>query len=145
MSFDLYLQSFRDGEAAGIPIDAIRSAFGSALTELEDDFWQVVYGPADSSDLFLRPLASDPELIHNISIHRPCCDARLFRAIWTLLEFPGTCLYFPGETPPLTRDASMADSMPADMVEALGTPILIDSAEAIPIAIQNDPSHDEIA
>jgi hypothetical protein len=137
MSFELFLQSFSHGDASGIPIQAIRESFGSALSEPEDDFWLVDYGAAQSSDLFLNPLPDQPSLIHNISIHRPCTDARLYEALWQLLGLPGTLLYFPGGTVPLARDGAIGVAMPPDMLEALGEPAMIRSAADILLAIES--------
>lgn len=136
MSFELFLQSFAQGEPAGISAQAIRSAFGATLSELEEDYWQVNYTPDQSSDLFLTPLPAHPDRIHTVSIYRPCADARLCESIWRLLEAPGSCLHFPGGGTPLTRDPAMSEAMPAELLAALGTPIVIDSPAALARVIQ---------
>jgi hypothetical protein len=136
MSFELFLQCFSQGEASGILIQTIRESFGSALSEPEDDFWRVDYGTEQSSDLFLNPLPGQPSLIHNISIHRPCTDTRLYESIWQLLGLPGTLLYFPGGALPLARDGAIGAAMPPDMLEALGEPAMIRSAAVILLSIE---------
>lgn len=137
MSFDLYLQAFRLGEPAGLPIQEVRDAFGPELLELEEDFWQVRYAPDQSSDLFLQPLPGQPQLIHCLSIHRPCTDSRLFEAAWRLLGMTGTVLYFPGCAEPLARDLLAGAAMPSDMRRSLGAPTVIARAADIPLAIGN--------
>lgn len=52
MSFDLYLQAFQNGKAAGMAPEIIRNAFGKYVIEIEEDFWQVQYGADESSDIF---------------------------------------------------------------------------------------------
>jgi hypothetical protein len=136
MSFDLYLQAFDHGQPAGLSLHLLRESFGSELVELEEDFWQLQFEAGRSSDLFLQPWPGEPELIHNISIHRPCTDMRLFVAIWKLLGNPGTILYFPGCAAPLARDSLAGTSMPPEMIEALGEPVLIRNAAEISQAIE---------
>ncbi|MEO8160842.1 MAG: hypothetical protein ABI588_05430 [Arenimonas sp.] len=135
MSFELFLQSFAAGAPSGIPLATLRAAFGAALTEPEVDFWQVHYGQAQSSDLFLRPLPTDAHRVHTISIYRPCSSAGLFESIWQLLACPGTCLYFPGGPAPLSRDAAIAGALPSDLLAALGTPTMVHSAGDIAAVI----------
>lgn len=136
MSFDLFVQCFAGGQPSGFPTEAVRAAFGRALSEPEDDFWQLHYGPTESSDLFFTPHPSAPSLIHSLSVHRPCAAAGLFEGLWQLLELPGTCLYFPGDSAPMTRDPAMLRNMPARMIEALGTPVQLESPAALARAVR---------
>lgn len=140
MSFELFLQRFDNGQPSGIPLAAIRVAFAGALTEPEEDFWQASYGPTQTSDLFLAPLADDPSQIHTISIYRPCADARLHDAIWQLLALPGSCLHFPGGAAPFTRDGRLGAALPPGMIEALGPPLVIGSAAEIQRLLGDDLS-----
>jgi hypothetical protein len=127
MSFDLYLQTFQNGKAAGISLHIIRDAFGKYVVELEEDFWQVQYSADESCDIFLQPLADDASSIHTISIHRPCKDIRLWHSLWLLLELPGTIFYYPGCLAPLARDHDAALAMPSDMRQSLGDPVIVNS------------------
>lgn len=136
MSFDLYLQAFREGAAAGMPLEIIRNAFGKYVVELEEDYWQVQYGNEESSDIFLQALPGDTASIHAISIHRPCRDIHLWQSLWLLLELPGTIVYFPGGNAPMTRDRQVTDAMPAEMRESLGEPVCINDAIEIFQAIE---------
>lgn len=128
MSFDLYLQKFENGKAAGISPEVIRDAFGKYVVELDEDFWQVQYSVDASSDIFLQTLPGDDDLIHTISIHRPCSDIRLWESVWLLLELPGTVFYFPGCLAPMARDSQAGIHMPEDMRKSLGDPVIATSA-----------------
>ncbi len=125
MSFQVYVQMFRNGEAAGMPPAAIRAAFAPHLVEIEEDYWQARYGDGIACDLFLNPLAGDATLIHSLSIDRPCMDGCLHAAIWALLGLEGAVFHVPEGTAPLARDPRAGDAMPADLRSALGEPILI--------------------
>ncbi len=128
MSFDLYLQKFQNGKAAGMSLDVIRDAFGKYTVELDEDFWQVQYSADESSDIFLQPLPGDNSLIHTLSIHRPCRDIRLWESLYLLLELPGTLFYYPGCVAALARDSQAGINMPEDMRESLGNPVIAASA-----------------
>lgn len=128
MSFDLYLQTFRDGSASGIALDIVRDAFGKYVVEVDEDFWQVQYGPEDSSDIFLQPLGDEALLIHTISIHRPCRDMRLWDSLYHLLGLPGTIVYYPGCKSPMVRDSQAGRDMSAQLRESLGEPVIVNNA-----------------
>ena len=128
MSFDLYLQKFENGKAAGISQDVIRNAFGKYMIEIDEDFWQVQYSAGVSSDIFLQSLPGDDSLIHTLSIHRPCNDIRLWESLWLLLELPGTVFYYPACAAPLARDSQADINMPEDMRQSLGDPVIAASA-----------------
>jgi hypothetical protein len=138
MSFEVYLQAFRTGAPAGIAADAIRRAFGAALVELEEDFWQVRFADDASSDLLLQPLPADPARVHTISIYRPCRDLPLWQAVYRLLQLPGTLLWFPGGDAALARDPEIASALPAALLSALGPPRPVASAEDLAAAIPHD-------
>jgi len=128
MSFDLYLQKFQNGEAAGISLDVIRDTFGKYVVEMDEDFWQVQYSVNASSDIFLQVLPDDDSLIHTLSVHRACSDIRLWESLWLLLALPGTIFYYPGCVAPLARDSQACIHMPEDMRESLGDPVIVSNA-----------------
>jgi hypothetical protein len=137
MSFDVYLQVFEGGADSGFPTALLRRVFGECLVELEEDYWQLRYSDTQSSDLFLQPSAREPALVHSLSVHRPCADARLWQALYKLLESPGTLFHFPGCTTPMTRDAGILTAVPPSLIEALGTPLQIDSPEQLLQAVED--------
>lgn len=136
MSFEVYLQVFADGAPAGLALDAIRAAFAGHLVELEPDFWRADYADGQSCDLFLQPPAKGDARVHCLSVHRPCPDPRLWHALYALLQTPGSLLHFPGGVAPLARDpAAAVAGMSASTLESLGTPVPVDSAEALQAAV----------
>ncbi len=137
MSFQVYVQVFRNGEAAGMSLDAIRDAFKGHLVEIEDDYWQARYGDDEASDLFLNPLPRDSTLIHSLSIDRPCRDDRLHDAIWELLAVEGAVFHVPGGKAALVRDPRAGDAMPGDLRSALGAPVMIRNAQDIARSIED--------
>jgi len=88
----------------------------------------VQYGMEESSDIFLQPLPGNSSSIHTISIHRPCRDLRLWESLWRLLGIAGTVLYYPSCAAPVARDPVAGMSMPDEMRESLGDPLIVSSA-----------------
>ena len=131
MSFDLYIQSFENGEPAGMSRQAVRNAFRGALSELERDYWQLTYGPGESCELMLSPLEHLGEHIHNITVSRPCSNNLLWQGLAELLAIGNTVLYFPGCRGPLLLNRAVAGHLPQDMLAALGLPIVVGSGADI--------------
>src|SRR5690606_20507246 len=114
MSFDVYVQSFRNGDFSGIPRDPIRSLFGEYLTETKPHFWELRYDDKDSCDLELTPHDADAALVQGCSVHRPCTDPRLWDAVASILALGDIVLYFPGGRAPLVARGSVVQHLPPD-------------------------------
>jgi hypothetical protein len=125
MSFEICIQSFENGEPAGMPRALIREIFRGYLSESEPDYWQLSFGPRDSCALFLSPLNHATEQVHGITVERPCSDLLLWRGLIQLLANGQTVLYFPGCSGPLLIKPSAASHMPPGLLEALGEPIVV--------------------
>jgi hypothetical protein len=137
MSFQLYLQVFENKQPAGISLDSLREAFAGMLLEIEEDYWQVNFGPNLSSDLFLQFLPSHSEFVHTLSIDRPHRDQRLWQAIFELLAQTGMILYYPGAQAPLMRDLQTYSNIPDDLMASLGDPLMVNEASTIEAIIEN--------
>jgi hypothetical protein len=130
MSFDVYVQFFRAGGDAGIEADAIRTAFDGAVEVVDEDYWKLHFG-AETTDLFLGPLAGDSGRVHSVSIHRPVRDPRLWDGVWQLLATHGAVVHWPGDDPAYARGAASLQEIPMRLREARGEPEVLASAEAL--------------
>jgi hypothetical protein len=124
VSFDVYVQFFADGREAGIAASVVRDAFPGLVEVLDDDYWLLRFGVDTTTDLFLRPPASDPNAVHSLSFHRPAEDARLWQGIWELLATPGAVFHFPGASAPFVRLAASREAMPASLRGAMGEAVV---------------------
>ena len=122
MSFEVYVQCFKNGEPAGGPRDLVRAVFGEFLTETETSYWTLRYDATNSCDIAVDALHDDESLVHHLCVHRPCGDMRLWDALAAILKLGTVVLYFPGDGPPLVAASSVAEHLPADLLEPLGTP-----------------------
>lgn len=131
MSFDLFVQCFRDGKLDGIPRQCVRDAFGPHLNELEPNFWQLDYDDLNSCNIYLTAHNSDSGLIDGFTVNRPCYDQRLWDALASILTLGDVVLYFPGCRAPLVAQAIVAQHLPPDLIEALGQPLVVTSGNEI--------------
>ena len=136
MSFDVFVQTFRNGEFHGISRQRVRDAFGLYLTEPEPNFWQLRYDDANSCDLYLNAHDSDASLVHGFTVNRPCGDHRLWDSLAFILTLSEVVIYFPGGRAPLVAHSGVAQHLPPNMVEALGQPIVVASGREILHEIQ---------
>jgi hypothetical protein len=130
MSFDVYVQFFRGGADAGIEADAIRAAFDGAVEVVDEDYWKLHFG-AETTDLFLGPLAGDAGRVHSVSFHRPVRDARLWDGVWQLLATTGAVVHWPGDDPAYARDAASLGEIPERLRESRGEPEVVGTASAL--------------
>ncbi|MEO8669824.1 MAG: hypothetical protein ABI411_00840 [Tahibacter sp.] len=125
MSFQWYLQVFAHGMASGVSRDALRRSVAGVLVEIDEDYWQADFGTDGPTDLFLQSLTDEPSLIHCISFDHVNAIAPLARAVWELLGESGSVFHFPGCAAALARDAKIGLALPADLLGALGPPMII--------------------
>jgi hypothetical protein len=135
MSFEVFVDSYRDGVPVGISREAVRAIFGNSLSEIDSSCWQVCYDEKNSCDLFLAADA-DPEKISGFMVSRPCGDLRLWEALISVLRLGAIVLHFEGRVA-LVADSNAVPHLPKDMLEVFGQPRCIFSGSEIKDAIEN--------
>lgn len=131
MSFDIYLQSFHQGEFAGIPRQCVRDAFGPHLTENGPDDWQLRYDDANSCDLDLMGHDTDATMVLGFTVYRPCSDQRLWDGLASILASGDVVLFFPGCRAPLVARSTVTHHLPESLIKALGQPVVVTSGKEI--------------
>ncbi len=129
--FEVFVQSFKAGEPAGLPRRAVRDAFGAYATESEPNFWRLRYDEVNHCDIYVSAHAGDETLVDGFMVSRPCGDGRLEDALAAILAFGNVVLYFPGCQAPLVARSSVIPHLPPDMVEALGQPVCVTNGNEI--------------
>lgn len=135
MSFEIYVQSFQNGDQAGISRQLVRDAFGTHLKELEPNRGQLHYDFTNSCDVDFDADAADPNLLVGFTVHRPCSDQRLWDSLASILRLGDIVLYFPGCRAPLVARSSVAEHLPSDLFSSLGQPEIVASGSEIHQAI----------
>lgn len=104
--------------------------------ESKPDRWTIRYDDLNSCDIALTSLPSDAALVTSMTIVRPCGDMRLWESLLKVMQLGPIILYCPGDSVPLATSARVGDHMPPDMVETLGRPRVVTSAQDIVDAIR---------
>jgi hypothetical protein len=131
MSFEAFVQCFKDGEFAVVPRQQVRNAFGSFLTESGAFDWQLYYGEADNCDVMLTIDGTEKSLLRGFTVLRPCGDARFWDAMASILRLGNVVLYFPANCPPLVANDRVAQHLPPSMIEAMGQPKCVSTGREI--------------
>jgi hypothetical protein len=128
MSFDIFL-NVEDGEEVGrIPRALVEKAFAPFIEEREDDYnhWTLA---GSNAEVWIK---AEPEIGGFMVSRPPGEDHPFWAALLELMRKTPTVLYWPAAGPKpycAVANESVTAKMPADMIEALGTPKLIEKPE----------------
>jgi len=140
MSFDVFLNVFKDGEPFGIDRDLVRREFGDAIVEEDPEYsrWRLQYGdnPINSCDVYVSGPNVDPAAISSLLVNRPVAEERLWDSLYRIMRLGHFVLYFPGGRSPLFADEHAIRHCPAGLVEALGPPRVVRAGREIREAIE---------
>jgi hypothetical protein len=127
MSFEAYLSCFEDGEESYFPTSIVEDAFAPFITKREPEFscWAVTYGDTSSADLYLNFDAGDASRCSGFTVARPADNPRLYEALWKILRVTSSVVYCAGECPPMVGRAETIPHLDPDMVETLGSPVVV--------------------
>ena len=118
MSFEVFMQCFRGGQARGTSAATVRDVFSNFADDSEPNYWHLWYD--NENGCRVRVTQREDE-IQALTVHRPCADARLWDSIFRVLQLGPWVLYFPAPNPPLLMaDPEHAKQLPDGMLEALG-------------------------
>jgi hypothetical protein len=134
VSFEVYVQFFERGEAAGVATADVLAAFPEAAPPDEFGFHRIAYGEQSWCELRLSTDADGHATA--VTIDRPVAEPRLWDGVWRLLQLGNAVLYWPAADRPLVARAEVAAHLPRDMVEALGAPRIVADGGAIAAAIE---------
>lgn len=127
MGFELYIQCFGKTEQLGIPLSAVRALFPIVEEKSEPNYWRFWYDSKNSCEVGITATPSNPEMLSGLFVNRPCSDFRLWDALFSVLSMGSVVVFWPGG-PPVVAAGTSSEKLPEDMVVALGSPRIADSA-----------------
>jgi hypothetical protein len=133
MSFDIFLQCFRNGKQYGFPFALVERGFGPYKHIRNDHCWILAYPDGGHCELFVD---TTKEHIEDFMVSRPPASPEFWGTILELLQQTSSCLYWPGGGPAIAY-ASVRNHLPPDMIESLGEPTIVSSPEQIVEAIKD--------
>ena len=134
MSFDLFLQSFHNGEPTAFPFSLIERGFGPYTSVREEKCWVLHYPDGGRCELYVD---STQEEIDDFMAARPPASPEFWETLLDLLRETPSCLYWPGGGP-VIANASVRDHLPKRMIEKLGEPTIASTPEQICEAIRKN-------
>jgi hypothetical protein len=120
LGYEVFFQSFERGAEASIAEERVTAVFGSFLDKSDPSVWQLRYDARNHCAIHVTGRSGDG--ITSFAVDRPCADARLWAALFRLLELGNCVVYAPDSPRPVAARAGVAQHLPADMVAALGDP-----------------------
>ncbi len=130
MGFEVFLECFGTTAQSGIPAAAVRALFPIVEKESEPDYWRVFYDDRNFCHISVKPMTSDTEKLKSIYVERPCGDLRLWQGLLAVLRMGSVFMIWPGGPLVVAEETPFAD-LPEDMVDAMGPPATVASAEAL--------------
>jgi hypothetical protein len=135
VSFEIFLGCYRDGNSAGLPLLKVKSLFPVVSEEPESTCWTVHFDALNQSDLYFTPHGLDEVEIEGLTISRPCADPRLWDAILSVMQMGNVIAYWPDCDQPAAATETVIDHLPAEMLDALGKPLVVHTAQELHVAI----------
>lgn len=126
MSYEYYLQAHLKEEAQRIPTARILSIFEDFITGRGENYIRVEFEEGNSCDIFIdlnEPFES------GFMISRPCYSKQLGRCIYQVMLLGNFVFYEPDGKGAIIANPATEYHLPADMIEALGKPVLAESED----------------
>lgn len=134
MSFDIFVQCFRNGEVATFKRAIVEEIFGpyAVARQADEGIVRVKYPDGGGADVYGD---NQPEL-RSISFDH-CGGDAFFDALYLLADRIEGVIYWPGVGPSSAiTDAAVLEHLPADFIEGCGPPALVRDRDGITDAIQ---------
>jgi len=130
MSFEIFLKCCGETERLGLPRSALRSLFPVIEDESEADFWRVRYDSENQCAIGVSGVPSNGKMLNSLYVDRPCGDLRLWEGLLSILRMGSVVIFWPGG-PLVVADGAVVADLPRDIIESLGEPKVVNSAEAL--------------
>ena len=129
MSTEIYVSRFRYGEPEKFVARELAASFAGLIAESDSE--RLVLNLGDNESVVI-PLGTGGSSTgtSSFTVFRPVEDARLYQALFRVLQTAGTVAYAPG-SPPVVATAESKGHLPQDMCAALGVTVEASSASAL--------------
>jgi len=134
MSIEAFIWRYERGEIVATPLDEILRVFHSYADSF-DEVTGVLHVQFDSAgnscDIYLGAKAAASGATPGIMISRPLHDPRLWDCVLEIMRSGNVILFFSDDTTPLYATAGAPAHFPQDLIQSLGEPKLVASAQDI--------------
>ena len=120
MSFNIFFQTFESGVVSTFPRALLESAVAPYIAHREAGCLVLSFGDAGEPEIYV----DDAENVESFMVAHPPVAPIFWDMMFGLLQQTAGVLFWPGGGC-VVANARAAAELPADMVEALGPPIVI--------------------
>ncbi len=159
MGFEVFLSCYENGGDSTFPLEVAESAFGLAIKERrllspQSWCWQIEYPIEqpdgfpngtpyefngeqrfallrDYSDIYISSDGENDSLTSGFMVDGPAANLQFYESLLSILQHTLTTVYCAGDCPPLVGQKATIAHLHPSMVEALGQPVLVKSAQEI--------------
>lgn len=134
MGIEAFIWRYENGETAPFPLAEVLEAFSSHTLRFDEEsgVLSVQFGDEiDSCDIYLGKESALTSLTHGIMISRPVRALELWECVFKIMQFGNVTLFFSDDTTPLYATAGAPDHFPGDLLDSLGEPKQVATAQEI--------------
>ena len=129
VSTEIYVSRFRFGQPEKFVASELAASFAGLMAESDSE--RLVLNLGDNESVFITlGTGGSSTGTNSFTVFRPVEDARLYQALFRVLQTAGTVAYAPG-SPPVVATAESKGHLPQDMCAALGVTVEASSASAL--------------
>jgi hypothetical protein len=116
MPVELFIQAFKGGKGVGVPVAAIRHAFGPYLKTTEEENWTLVYDDRNRCQVYAPHYPADRNQAGIISVLEPFDDPRLWEGLFAILGL-GRIILFKSSECVLATDTTVSNELPKGLLK----------------------------
>lgn len=132
MSFDIFVQCFRDGEAVTFKRAIFDEIFDRFAVTREAKFMRVEFPDGGGADIYV----DEGDALDSVMFNH-CGGDAFFDALYQLADRVKGIIYWADEAPcSAITDAAVLEHLPEDLVEGVGPPALVRDRDGITDAIE---------
>jgi hypothetical protein len=135
MSFDIFLQCFRNGKSATFERAIFDESFPAYFVDREryPGLMRIEYSDGGGADIYV----DDGDHVGGMMFNH-CGGDAFFDALYELARQTGSVIFWPGVgRTSVIADPTMIRHLPADLIESCGEPVLVHDRVGIMEAIRN--------
>jgi hypothetical protein len=126
MSFELFVQCFGETKRTGLSRDAVCRLFPVWSERPESEDWAVRYDDLNWCDINCTSREDAPQRLTGLWVSRPCGDARLWEAHFSILEMGSVFMIWPNG-PLIVAQGTAVEALRDEMIIDLGPPVYVRS------------------
>lgn len=134
MGIEAFIWRYEHGESVSLPLADVLAVFSSHTVgfDAKSGVLSVQFGDEiNSCDIYLGKESAFTGLTRGIMISRPVQALELWECLFKIMQTGNVILFFSDDTTPLYATAGAPDHFPDDLLDSLGEPKQVATAQEI--------------